>query len=264
VSLDNLLAMGRAARNIVLVGDPRQLPQVIQGAHPSPANLSGLDWALGPHATIPGDRGIFLPETRRMHPDVCRFVSGQVYEGRLAAHPATARQAVAGTPFPQAGAFFVPVAHDGNAQVAREEVRAIAAAARALLRGRFTARDGSVRPMGAGDILVVAPYNAQVNALRAALPPAIRVGTVDRFQGQEAAVCLVSMTASSAEESPRGMDFLFSTNRLNVAVSRARALALVFGAPRLLAAKCDSVERMRMVNVLCALEVLDGFPAEVP
>jgi uncharacterized protein len=253
VGLANMVAMGRAARNIVLVGDPRQLPQVIQRAHPDPANLSCLDWMLGDHATVPPDRGIFLPVSRRMHPDVCRFISDQVYEGRLTSHPDTARQAVAGAAFPPAGAFWVPVPHEGNAQIAPEEVAAIQAAARELLTGAWTEKDGSTRPMRQSDIIVVAPYNAQVNALREALPEGIRVGTVDKFQGQEAPVCLVSMTASSAEETPRGMDFLFSLNRINVAVSRAKGLALVFGAPRLREAKCETVEQMRLVNTLCAL-----------
>ncbi|WP_370205190.1 TM0106 family RecB-like putative nuclease, partial [Pararhodobacter marinus] len=247
VGLANLTAMGRAARNIVLVGDPRQLPQVIQGAHPEPANLSCLEWMLGDHATVPPDRGIFL------HPEVCRFVSDQVYEGRLSSHPDTARQRVAGTRFPQAGAFWVPVTHEGNAQVSPEEVAAIKAAATDLLAGTWTDKDGTTRPMCDQDIIVVAPYNAQVNALRAALPNGIRVGTVDKFQGQEAPVCLVSMTASSVEETPRGMDFLFSLNRINVAVSRAKGLALVFGSPRLREAKCETVEQMRLVNTLCAL-----------
>jgi len=253
VGLANMVAMGRAARNIVLVGDPRQLPQVIQGAHPEPANLSCLDWMLGDHATVPPDRGIFLPVSRRMHPDVCRFISDQVYEGRLNSHPDTARQAVSGTRFPEAGAFWVPVPHESNAQIAAEEVEAIRAAVADLLRGTWTDKDGTTRPMRASDIIVVAPYNAQVNALRDALPDAIRVGTVDKFQGQEAPVCLVSMTASSAEETSRGMEFLFSLNRINVAVSRAKGLALVFGAPRLREAKCETVEQMRLVNTLCAL-----------
>jgi uncharacterized protein len=253
VGLANMIAMGRAARNIVLVGDPRQLPQVIQGAHPEPANLSCLDWMLGDHATVPPDRGIFLPVSRRMHPDVCRFVSDQVYERRLASHPDTARQCVTGTSFPEAGAFWVPVPHEGNAQIAPEEVAAIHVATRNLLKGSWTEKDGTRRPMRQSDIIVVAPYNAQVNALRDALPGGIRVGTVDKFQGQEAPVCLVSMTASSAEETPRGMDFLFSLNRINVAVSRAKGLALVFGAPRLREAKCETVQEMRLVNTLCAL-----------
>lgn len=255
VGLANMVAMGRAARNIVLVGDPRQLPQVIQGAHPEPANLSCLDWMLGDHATVPPDRGIFLPVSRRMHPDVCRFISDQVYEGRLTSYPDTARQVVAGTAFPPAGAFWVSVPHEGNAQIAPEEVAAIQAAVHQLLTGTWTEKDGTTRSMRQSDIIVVAPYNAQVNGLRDALPDGIRVGTVDKFPGQEAPVCLVSMTASSAEETPRGMDFLFSLNRINVAVSRAKGLALVFGAPRLREAKCETVEQMRLVNTLCALPV---------
>lgn len=253
VGLANMVAMGRAARNIVLVGDPQQLPQVIQGAHPAPANLSCLEWMLGDHATIPQDRGVFLGVTRRMHPDVNRFISEQVYEGRLVSHADTARQCVTGTFFPEAGAFWVPVAHEGNAQMAPEEVEAIRRACDDLLKGRWTDKDGQTRRLRRDDIIVVAPYNLQVNALRAALPDEIRVGTVDKFQGQEAPACIVSMTASSAEESPRGMEFLFSRNRINVAVSRAKGLALVFGAPRLREAKCETVEQMRLVNTLCAL-----------
>lgn len=254
VGLANMAAMGRSAKNIVLVGDPRQLPQVIQGAHPEPANLSCLDWMLGDHATIPPDRGIFLPVTRRMHPDVCRFISDQVYEGRLISHADTVRQGVSGTSFPAAGAFWVPVNHEGNAQIASEEVAAIQDTIDDLLTGTWTEKDGTERPMRRSDIIVVAPYNAQVNALQDALPDGIRVGTVDKFQGQEAPVCLVSMTASSAEETSRGMEFLFSLNRINVAVSRAKGLALVFGSPRLREAKCDTVEQMQLVNTLCALK----------
>jgi uncharacterized protein len=256
VGLANMAAMGRAARNIVLVGDPRQLPQVIQGAHPEPANLSCLDWMLGEHATVPADRGIFLPTSRRMHPEVCRFISEQVYEGRLSSHPDTAHQCVTGTALPEAGAFWVPVPHEGNAQIAQEEVAAIGKTVAKLLDGSWTEKDCSTRPMRETDIIVVAPYNAQVNALRDALPLGVRVGTVDKFQGQEAPVCLVSMTASSAEETSRGMEFLFSLNRINVAVSRAKGLALVFGAPRLREAKCNTVEQMQLVNTLCALSAI--------
>ena len=255
VSLANMVAMGRAARNIVLVGDPCQLPQVIQGAHPPPADLSCLEWMLGEHATVPPDRGIFLPTTYRMHPELCRYVSEQVYEGRLKSHSDTALQKVAGTPWPESGAFWVPCAHEGNAQVAEEEVEAIRAAIAELTEGTWTGKDGGARPMRESDVIVVAPYNAQVNALRRGLPEDVPVGTVDKFQGLEAPVCLVSMTASSIEEIPRGMDFLFSLNRINVAVSRAKGLALVFGSDRLREAKCETVEQMQLVNTLCALPV---------
>ena len=253
VGLANTVAIGRAARNIVLVGDPRQLPQVIQGSHPEPANMSCLEWMLGEHATIPPDRGIFLPISRRMHPDVCSFISGQVYEGRLASHSDTARQLVSGTNCPSSGAFWVSVPHEGNAQISLEEVTAIEAAVLDLLTGSWTDKGGITRPMRKSDIIVVAPYNAQVNALRDAMPDGIRVGTVDKFQGQEAPVCLVSMTASSADETSRGMEFLLSLNRINVAVSRAKGVALVFGSPRLRETKCETVEQMRLVNTLCAL-----------
>jgi len=191
-----------------------------------------------------------------MHPDLCRYISDQVYEGRLTSHADTSRQAVVAPSFPPAGAFWVPVPHEGNAPIATEEVAAIGAAVADLLNGQWTDASGKTRPMTPSDIIVVAPYNAQVNALRAALPEAVRVGTVDKFQGQEAPVCLVSMIASSAEETPRGMDFLFSLNRINVAVSRAKALSLIFGAPRLREAKCETVQQMKLVNTLCALPTL--------
>lgn len=253
VSLANLLAMGRIARNIVLIGDPLQLPMVIQGSHPEPANLSCLEWLLGHHATVSGDAGIFLPITRRMHPKVCAFISEQVYESRLISHEATQLQSIDAPGLPSAGSYWVPVQHAGNAQVADAEVGAIRTAVDALLGGNWISSDGACRPLVEKDIIVVAPYNAQVLALREALPTGVRVGTVDKFQGQEAAACLVSMTASSADEVPRGLDFLLSRNRINVAVSRARVLALVFGSPRLRETKCETVEQIRLVNVLCAL-----------
>jgi uncharacterized protein len=253
VGLANMTAMGRAGRNIVLVGDPRQLPQVIQGSHPTPANLSCLEWMLDGHATVPPERGIFLATTRRMHPNVCEFISEQVYENRLSSHPDTAEQRVTKTAFPETGAWWVPVEHDGNVQVSGEEAEAIRDAIAKLLAGYWTDKTGLTRRIEEGDIIVVAPYNAQVNTLREWLPQGVRVGTVDKFQGQEAPICIVSMTASTADDSARGMEFLFSLNRINVAISRAKALALVFGAPRLREAKCSTIEQMRLVNTLCAL-----------
>jgi len=253
VGLANMIAMGRAARNIVLVGDPCQLPQVIQGAHPYPLRLSCLEWLLGEAVTVPSDRGIFLPITHRMHPDICRFISSQVYENRLESHPDTEKQQVSNTPWPGFGVFWVPVNHEGNRQVAKEEVMAINAAITKLLDGKWNEKNGTVRPISTDDIIVVAPYNAQVNELREVLAPGIRVGTIDKFQGQEAPICLVSMTASSAEDISRGMEFLFSVNRINTAVSRAKGLALVFGSQRLREAPCSTVEQMRLVNSLCAL-----------
>ena len=252
VSLANLIAMSNAAKNIVLVGDPNQLPQVVQGAHPHPADLSCLDWMLGGATTIAPDRGLFLPVTRRMHPDLCRYISGQFYGSRLTAHESTARQAITATGLPPAGAFLVPVRHEGRAQDCPEEIDAIRQTVERLLAGTWTDRDGHTRPVRRTDIIVVAPYNVQVGALADALPD-IRVGTVDKFQGQEAPVALVSMTASSAAETSRGLDFLLARERLNVAISRGKALSLVFAAPRLTETPCTTVDQMRLVNALCAL-----------
>ena len=174
VGLANTVAMGRAARNIVLVGDPRQLPQVIQGAHPEPANLSCLEWVLGEHGTVPPDRGIFLSVTRRMHPKICHFISEQVYEGRLTSHPDTKLQSVSGTSLPEAGVYWVPVEHSGNSQRSDEEVVVIKSTIENLLAARWTDKHGKTRSVEISDIIVVAPYNAQVNALRSALPSEIK------------------------------------------------------------------------------------------
>ena len=254
VSLANLLAMSTAARSVVLVGDPRQLPQVIQGAHPHPADLSCLDWLLGDATTVPPVRGVFLPVSRRMHPDLCTFASEQFYAGRLAAHPSTAARRVQAPGLPQAGAFRVPVPHQGRAQDCEEEAAAIAAVIDQLTMGTWTDAAGT-RPLHRSDIIVVAPYTAQVNRLTEALP-GVRVGTVDKFQGQEAPVALVSMTASSAEETSRGLDFLLSRERMNVAISRGKALSLVFASPALTSTSVSTLAQMRLVNALCALPEL--------
>ncbi|MDO9589028.1 MAG: TM0106 family RecB-like putative nuclease [Brevundimonas sp.] len=255
VSLANLLAMARSARNLVLAGDPMQLPQPIQGDHPGLSASSCLEYLMGDDRVIPGDRGIFLPVTRRMHPGVCEFISRAVYEGRLHPDAEAASQTLVARDGHTAltGARLEPVTHAGRSQVCPEEVDAIVQAVLDLTGSLYTDRDGATRPVSHQDILVVAPYNAQVNALRAALPAEVRVGTVDRFQGQEAPVCLISMTTSSADELPRDIEFLFSLNRINVAVSRAQAAAIVFASPALLETPCRTVEQMRLVNTLCLL-----------
>jgi predicted RecB family nuclease len=250
VSLADALAMATCARNLVLLGDPQQLAQVSQGVHPeggSPA--SALEHALAGEDTIQPDRGLFLGITYRMHPDVARFVSEVSYEERLRAADACARQGMAfGT-----GIRFVPVEHEGNRQASREEADAIAREIERMVGGEYTNASGHTRPLRHGDFMVVAPYNAQVRCLRAALPAAVPVGTVDKFQGQESPVVFFSMASSSGEDVPRGLDFLFSRNRLNVAISRARCLAFLVASPRLLEIRCRTVEQMRLVSALCRL-----------
>lgn len=259
VSLANILAMSRAARNLVLVGDPMQLPQPLQGAHPGRSGESCLEYLIDGHRVVAAERGVFIPISRRMHPGVCDYISRTVYEGRLESDAGASGQTLLGPGgVDLTGAGLRPVIHAGRSQVSPEEVAAIRDAIDDLIGTPYRDRNGAERALGLADILVVAPYNAQVNALRAALPAAVRVGTVDRFQGQEAPVCLVSMTTSSGDEMPRDIGFLFSLNRINVAVSRAQARAVVFASPRLLETPCRTVEDMIRVNAVCALREHGG------
>jgi AAA domain len=266
VSLANIVATGTAAQNIVLVGDPMQLAQPIQGVHPGHSGSSVLAYLLDGVSAMPADRGIFLPVTQRLHPLICDYISRVVYDCRLGSDEPAARQQLLlprpRPPLARAGLRFAGVAHTGNSQSSVEEGKVILDAYRSLIGQIYQDRDGERRCIGAADILVVTPYNAQVNLLKGLLPPTARVGTVDKFQGQEAPVCLVSMATSSGDELPRNIEFLFSVNRLNVAVSRAQALSIVFASPRLLDVPCRTIEQMRLVNALCA--VSDYAPRSKP
>jgi superfamily I DNA and/or RNA helicase len=250
--------MGTAARNVILLGDPLQLAQVSQGTHPEGVGASVLEHLLGTHATVPAEMGIFLDRTRRMHPDVCRFISEIVYDNRLAGLPELANQATAfGT-----GLRYLPVDHAGNVAAAPEEAERIAREIRGMLGGSWTNRDGVTAPLVESDFMVVAPYNAQVRLLRRTLAAAglagVPAGTVDKFQGREAAVVFYSMATSSAEDVPRTLDFLFSRNRLNVAVSRAMCLACIVASPRLLESRARTIEQMRLINALCRFAEMAG------
>jgi predicted RecB family nuclease len=239
VSLADALAMASAARNVVLVGDPQQLAQVIQGTHPDGVDVSVLQHLLGEHATVPPNAGLFLEETYRLHPDIARYISREFYEERLRAAPMCAERT---TPL-GTGVRFCPVEHEGCRQESPAEAQRVA---RELER---------MREAGIGDeeIIVLAPYNAHVNLLREHLPEAVRVGTVDKFQGQEALVAIYSMASSSGAEVPRGLEFLLSRNRLNVAISRAQCLAYLVCSPRLLEVDCRTIDQMRLANALCRL-----------
>ena len=257
-SLANTLAVAPAATSLVLLGDPRQLEQPQQGVHPPGSDASALDHLLDGAATVPGDRGIFLADTWRLHPELCRFTSEVFYDGRLRSLGGLERQVVSGDgPLRGSGLRFLPVEHAGNRSEAPEEVEVIRAlVGRMLASGcRWSEQKGAERELAVqdltlGDILIVAPYNAQVSALEKALPGA-RVGTVDRFQGQEAAVVLYSMTTSSADEAPRGMEFLYSPNRLNVATSRARCLAVLVGNPAVFTPPFRTPRQMMLANGFC-------------
>ena len=256
VALANLVATGTCAKNIVLLGDQMQLGQPIQGAHPGRSGESALEYLLDGRATIAAGQGIFLKTSWRMHPDVCRFISAAVYDGRLEPEPRNAsRHLVLGKAahpaLRETGVRFVPVAHEGCSQRSEEEATLVAELVHSLLAQSFTDENGNTRPMTLANILVVAPYNMQVNLLRERLPDGARIGTVDKFQGQEAEAVIVSMATSSEEYLPRNIEFLFSKNRLNVAISRAKCLSLVLASPNLLTVSCRTPEQMALVNTLC-------------
>lgn len=257
VSIANLIGMSAATKNIVLMGDQMQLSQPIQGSHPGESGLSILDYLLQGKATIPPDLGVFLPMTYRMHPEVCRVISEQVYDGRLHSDDTTSAhlvQAKGPTISRGSGVCFVPVVHEGNTQASEEEIDVIKQITRELIGTEFWPdKDGRPRTISFADILFVAPYNYQVNKLKAALGPNARVGSVDKFQGQEAPVVILSMCTSDAAESPRGIEFLFSKNRLNVAISRAQALAILVANPKLANTAVKSLEQMVQINFFAEL-----------
>jgi uncharacterized protein len=256
VATANLVAMATSAKNIVLLGDQMQLGQPIQGVHPGKSGLSTLDFLLEGRATIPSNQGIFLATTWRMHPDVCRFISDAVYESRLHPEPHNAEQRLILAPdahpaLRPTGISFVPATHDACGQKSEEEARIVLALYTSLLAQHYRDREGMDHQMTMNNILVVAPYNMQVNLLQRILPEGARVGTVDKFQGQEAEAVIVSMATSNGDTLPRYIEFLYSKNRLNVAISRARCLTLLVASTALADIPCATVEQMGLVNLLC-------------
>ena len=262
MSLANAVGVSTSAKSLVLVGDPQQLAQPGKGSHPLMpeeakelypfgATASALQHVLKNNETVPDDEGIFLDVTQRLHPEICQFISEAMYNGRLENAPhCNKRSIVMTTGAHESGIRWCPVEHEGNKMYSTEEVDAIKNIVTQFVGSSLINKDGEVRALSESDIMIVAPYNSQVNDLKVALPDC-KVGTVDKFQGLESPVVILSLTASSSEDVPRGMDFLYSTNRFNVAVSRAKTLCIVVGSPRLLAARCNSVRQLQLVNVLC-------------
>ena len=253
MGLADVLAVSQAAKSLVLIGDPQQLERPLKGSHPEGAEKSALEHLLGERKTISEDMGFLLPESWRLHPDVCKFTSEVFYEGKLSSHAITRSRVMAGHQWVrEAGLWFVAVEHAGNRNSSTEEVEVVARIVEGLLSGevQWFYGAGNKRQLQEKDILIVAPYNAQVADLLARLPR-MRIGTVDKFQGQEAPVVIYSMTTSSPEEAPRGMEFLYSLNRLNVATSRAMTAVIVVGSPRLFEPECRSPRQMQLANALC-------------
>ena len=257
VALASLVAVSGAAKNVILMGDQMQLEQPIQGSHPGDAGASALDFMLKGHAVIPEDKGIFLERTYRMHPNVCMPLSEVVYEGKLQADDKNKEQVViVQAPkliIKQSGILTVRVLHEGNTQSSEEEVQVVQQLINELKTGQFIDKHQKSRPITDSDILVIAPYNMQVNLLKEKLVGECKIGTIDKFQGQEAPVVIISMAVSDVEDSPRGLDFIFNKNRLNVAISRAMALAIVVSNKGLEDCSVSNLSQMEKVGFFCKL-----------
>jgi len=265
MSLANLLVMARCAKSILLVGDQQQLSQPTKADHPGESGYSCLEYLMEGANVVPADKGIFLATSWRMEPSITDVVSELFYDKRLQANQVNAVNSIEwnkpclnrkGQPLPNQGLVFESVEHYGCSVKSTEEIDRIEQIVDALLGGRYRHAQGDGEQSGvitAKDILVTAPYNVQVNRLEQRLDGKAKVGTVDRFQGQEAAVAIHSLTASSGDEAPRGIDFLLEPNRLNVAISRAQCLSIVIGSPGLATGLINTVDEAEQVNRLCRL-----------
>jgi len=250
-SLASTIAAAVAAERLLLLGDPQQLPQVSQGTHPEPVDGSALGWLSDGHQVLPPEFGYFLKTSWRMHPSVCATVSALSYEGRLLSHPSDRR--LEGV---EPGLHPVPVPHRFNSTSSGEEADAVVSLVTGLL-GRPWTSGGRSAPLAQADVIVVAPYNAQVELLRSRLSQAglgdVPVGTVDKFQGREAAVAVISLAASAAEDVPRGLEFLLLANRLNVAISRAQWAAWLVYSPALTETLPSNVETLAQLSAFITL-----------
>ncbi|RWJ74663.1 MAG: TM0106 family RecB-like putative nuclease [Mesorhizobium sp.] len=254
MSLADVLAVSQAAKTLVLIGDPQQLDQPRQGSHPDGTDVSALDHILAGEQTIGADQGLFLEETWRLHPAICAYTSELFYEGKLHAKPGLEIQVVkgAGSPVSGAGLRFLPVMHHGNQNSSPEEAEAVAALVKGILNSKasWVDREGTERPVTLDDVIIITPYNAQVFEIEERLPGA-RVGTVDKFQGQQAPIAIYSIATSSHADAPRGMEFLYSLNRLNVATSRAKCISIVVSSPAIFEAECRTPRQIQLANAFC-------------
>lgn len=254
MALADVLAVSQAAKTLVLIGDPQQLDQPRQGSHPDGTDVSALDHILAGEQTIASDKGLFLEQTWRLHPSICAYTSELFYENKLSAKPGLEVQVINGASSPVSGAGlrFLPVAHSGNQNSSPEEAGAVAALVDGILKSKATwvDRDGTEKPVTLEDIVIITPYNAQVFEIQERLSGA-RVGTVDKFQGQQAPIAIYSTATSSHADAPRGIEFLYSLNRLNVATSRAKCISIIVSAPAIFEAECRTPRQIQLANAFC-------------
>jgi uncharacterized protein len=251
VSLANMVGMSRSCKNIILMGDQMQLSQPTQGIHPEESGVSCLDYLLGEFATVPKDKGLLLPDTYRLHSDICEFISSRVYEGRLqSVDIANQRRLHLNSSLinKSSGIFYFPIEHQGNEQSSLEEVSAIQELTNELLKGKKEDENGEIKKIQPEDMLIVSPYNHQIRLLQETLGPRYEIGTVDKFQGREAPIVIISMAASDIDSAPRGAEFLMEKNRLNVALSRAQTLAILVASSDLNKPIANSSKEMSLVN----------------
>jgi hypothetical protein len=253
MALANVLAVSQAATSVVLLGDPQQLDQPMQGTHPEGTGVSAFHHILGEEQTIAADRGLFLAETWRLHPQICAYTSELFYEGRLHPRPGLEIQEIRSTcRVNRTGLRYVAVPTEGNVSSSPEEADRVRDLVSEILESETTWIDryGVERTITLQDILIIAPYNAQVFELQDRISGA-RIGTVDKFQGQEAPIVIYSMTTSSYADAPRGMEFLYSLNRLNVATSRAKCICILIASPSVFEAQCRTPRQMHLANAFC-------------
>lgn len=257
LSLIDTLAVSHCCSSLVLLGDPQQLKQPQQGVHPDGTEVSALEHVLQDEKTISDEQGVFLPETWRMHSSINSFVSELFYENRLKSKDHLDEQQIIGSTYSGAGLCLEVVEHSGNTNSSNEEVDRVVEIVNQLTSGEvtFINQEGKQSILTTSDIKIITPYNAQVQAIKQQLP-ALEVGTVDKFQGQEAPVIIYSVATSSLADAPRGMDFLFSPNRFNVAVSRARTRFIMVANPAIFEAECKSPHQIKLANAFCRFKEL--------
>ncbi len=263
MSLANALAVSHAGKTVVLLGDPQQLDQPMQGSHPDGTDVSALDHILNGEQTISSEQGLFLEETWRLHPRIASFTSELFYDGKLRSRKKLERQEIKSScGIKGSGLIFIPVFHNGNQNASLEEALVVSNIVKSILRSKTTwiNWEGKKRVLKQEDILIITPYNAQVFEIQQHLPGA-RIGTVDKFQGQEAPIAIYSMATSSHADAPRGMDFLYSLNRLNVATSRAKCISILVACPQIFEAECHTPKQIRRANAFCRyLEMATVIP----